>query len=74
VSDPRLCPECGAGSRVIETRPASMGTRRRRVCVECGHRWSTRETVMGAEPDCLAERAFELVSRMCRVCEHRNGT
>jgi transcriptional repressor NrdR len=40
-----LCPLCGSDTRVVETRPADGGaaTRRRRVCVECGHRLTTYE-------------------------------
>lgn len=40
------CPICGAGdTRVIDSRPADQGAaiRRRRACVECGHRFTTYE-------------------------------
>ena len=40
------CPMCGVeDTRVIDSRPADQGTaiRRRRACVECGHRFTTYE-------------------------------
>lgn len=42
------CPECGEGSRVIETVPYSDRVRRRRECRECGHRWTTNERRQGS--------------------------
>lgn len=38
------CPQCGAGSRVLETRDV----RRRRACEACGHRFITQEVLIGA--------------------------
>lgn len=41
----RPCPKCRGRSRVLDTRHNDMTdvTRRRRECIECRHRWSTRE-------------------------------
>ncbi len=49
------CPDCKAGTRVIETRGADAGAalRRRRECPECGHRFTTYER---CEPDALHVR------------------
>lgn len=38
----RKC-NCGAGSRVIETDEIHFAVRRRRVCRNCGLRWTTYE-------------------------------
>lgn len=37
------CPECSGRSHVKDTRSSPDGLRRRRECVECGHRWTTIE-------------------------------
>lgn len=43
------CPYCGSGqSRVIDTRDAGQGTRRRRECQGCGQRFTTYERVTDA--------------------------
>ncbi|MGQ9458303.1 MAG: transcriptional regulator NrdR [Anaerolineae bacterium] len=43
------CPYCGADqSRVIDTRDAGQGTRRRRECQGCGRRFTTYERVTDA--------------------------
>lgn len=43
------CPYCGSGqSRVIDTRDAGQGTRRRRECQGCGRRFTTYERVTDA--------------------------
>ena len=39
------CPECGADTRVLETRLSAGGVRRRRAC-PAGHRSSTLEVVV----------------------------
>ena len=36
------CPKCCGGTTVLETRQ-SNGVKRRRKCLECGHRFSTVE-------------------------------
>ena len=38
------CPKCGCGySNVIETKPAGNAKRRRRVCSQCGLRYTSYE-------------------------------
>lgn len=40
-----LCPKCGGQSTVIDSRMISGTVRRRRECEQCGHRFSTEETL-----------------------------
>jgi hypothetical protein len=40
------CPECQRRTRVLETRESPHGTRRRRQCRSCGHRFTTFEAVV----------------------------
>lgn len=48
------CPQCGAGSLVINSRTRDDGTvRRRRECKECGHRW----TISGVTFEAAQSRA-----------------
>lgn len=45
-----LCPACGNDKLVVrDSRPQPCGVRRRRVC-ECGHRFTTIETVIADAP------------------------
>ena len=39
------CQRCGADSQVRDSRPGSLGVRRRRFCMnaDCAHRWTTYE-------------------------------
>ena len=39
------CPYCGKKSRVVDTRSAGEGVRRRRECQVCGRRFTTYESV-----------------------------
>lgn len=46
------CSACGESrTTVIDTRPTSLGIRRRRECLACGARWTTREIVVGADAE-----------------------
>jgi hypothetical protein len=47
-----LCPECGADSKVTDSRPSHRSIRRRRECLACHYRWTTFEVVHaeGMEP------------------------
>ena len=38
-----LCPECGGGSRVVDTSEPSDCVMRRRECKLCRNRWATAE-------------------------------
>lgn len=40
-----LCPKCNNKLMCIDSRPIEEGTRRRKVCVNCGERISTYEIV-----------------------------
>ena len=40
---------CGGDSRVVDSRETAGAVRRRRRCLECGSRWTTRETRNRAE-------------------------
>lgn len=40
-----ICPKCGAGSRVANSRKHQSTLRRRRVCLLCDHRWTTLEVI-----------------------------
>lgn len=46
---PDECPLCCGGSLVTDSRVRGSAKHRRRVCRECGHRWSTVETMATAE-------------------------
>lgn len=37
------CIECGAGTKVIDSRYKEKTVERRRECLRCGYRFSTRE-------------------------------
>lgn len=41
------CPECGGKTTVMESRKRSGGSikQRRRKCIKCGMRFTTRETI-----------------------------
>lgn len=43
-----ICPQCHGDSKVLETRPAAGGVRRRRECLSCGTRFATREVCVEA--------------------------
>lgn len=43
-----LCPECGSDSRVVETRPSYNRLRRRRLCHQHKHKFSTVEVPIDA--------------------------
>lgn len=45
------CPECSSGSaRVVDTRLLLNGRKRRLLCRNCGHRWTTHEPASADEP------------------------
>jgi transcriptional repressor NrdR len=68
------CPDCGGKARVLETREAKIGTRRRRQCLTCGQRFTTYELAVirllaaktdPARPDVdPAEIAGEVIERL----------
>lgn len=39
-----LCPKCNSSLlKCVDSRPSKEATRRRRVCIKCGHKFSTHE-------------------------------
>jgi transcriptional regulator NrdR family protein len=53
-----LCIKCGADSRVTDSRPRPNGVmRRRRVCKECAHKWTTEEVTVDKRGNFLRDRA-----------------
>ena len=54
------CPRCGEVSSFgTNTRPTANGVRRRRECANCGHRFTTRETLEGTHIPAEAVAALE---------------
>jgi transcriptional regulator NrdR family protein len=49
------CPKCGGATRVFKT----VSPRGRRECLDCGHRFSTRENLLTPEDKALIRRAAE---------------
>ncbi|MCA9697827.1 MAG: transcriptional repressor NrdR [Myxococcales bacterium] len=48
------CPVCGGrNTKVLDSRDSRDGVRRRRVCSECGHRFTTRERIDETLPSVL---------------------
>lgn len=46
----RECRKCGGVGHTLDCRPVHGATRRRKVCTDCEHRWTTYEIVRGEEP------------------------
>lgn len=84
-----ICPKCSAETTVVECRKyangATSGLRRRRECVECGHRFTSLETLVvlgrakSQKPRQLTEeaaarkRARQAVQRAQRTPEERKA-
>ena len=75
-----VCEKCGwEESTVKDSRPFENGIRRRRECANCGHRWTTYETIekpyQQAQKDVkelyryTAERMKAIVETMNRAIE-----
>jgi transcriptional regulator NrdR family protein len=47
------CKKCGGKTKVIDSRSASNGTKRRHRCKNCGYRFSTFETSIDVYTDLL---------------------
>ncbi len=54
------CPHCRLNSKVVETRPAATGTRRRRECLR-GHRFTTYE-LLGDDAEATRDRMLAAIS------------
>ena len=73
------CPVCGGGTKVLDSRDSrGEEIRRRRLCNECGHRFTTRERVDGVLPRvCKRDERREefqrekLVAAVQKACQKR---
>jgi transcriptional repressor NrdR len=75
------CPRCGhLEDKVIDSRASRNGDliRRRRACVECGHRFTTREEVLKAKLHVIKRdgrheelNRDKLINGVQRACEKR---
>jgi transcriptional repressor NrdR len=55
------CPECKSKTRVIDARPSTGNFRRRRECLSCGYRFTTRERYVDPIPlDALSVTRAEM--------------
>ncbi len=60
------CPSCGSlDSAVKDSRDAPAGIKRKRMCLSCQARWSTKETVQIGE----GEEAFDLALAALNAAE-----
>lgn len=59
------CPFCGAGDqhKVVESRPKQSHVHRRRQCLVCKHRFSTRETVSDISEAVAFKRGHRAASK-----------
>lgn len=65
-----VCPECGSRTRVIDSRMALGGVRRRRVCKDNKHRFTSYESMIPAdqiEPRLTEEDFAEIRASVERV-------
>ena len=62
------CPGCKGLTTVKDSRTAEYGVRRRRLCVECGRRFTTREIAFDAD-ELLTER-HKTVERLRVALQH----
>lgn len=58
-----LCPHCHQPSKVIDSRAASDGWRRRRECLACRERWTTLEVVEQAVPQAAVDHVRALLEQ-----------
>ena len=56
--DIRNCPKCNSKSTVKDSRPSSVGVRRRRACKKCKYRWTTYE---------IKEKLWKAAEKMLKV-------
>jgi transposase-like protein len=70
------CPKCGMYLLyIIDSRPTNGHIRRRRVCLECEHRFTTYEISSG-EYDALKEKEkllYDLLARTGKISEKLKG-
>ena len=46
MNSPKYCQKCGKETRVIDSRDAETGVRRRRMCDSCKYRFTTLEITL----------------------------
>lgn len=62
------CPVCRTGTRITDSRPGESSIRRRRVCVGCGHRFTTFEVEVPTAIESRAARtALKEALELCDV-------
>lgn len=57
-----ICPNCGAATRVCNSRIIKGVRQRRRVCQKCGHRFTSLEISIDAYQECLADMIFKTLA------------
>ena len=60
-----ICPECGQGSAVTDSRPSDGTVRRRRRCSHCSNRWTTIELNQDAITE--IEEAMNLIDKKGKI-------
>jgi transcriptional regulator NrdR family protein len=62
------CPECKAGTKVLETRMTAKGHRwRRRECIVCSHRFTTTEWSRQARTITVRVKKSEVLDKLRSV-------
>lgn len=56
------CEKCNGPTRILKTHGKQAGTRRRRKCVECGHKFATVEVTGAAFMARVRKRALQLAA------------
>ena len=62
-----ICSDCGADTKVIDSRASTETIRRRRECMECAVRFSTVESRVGAVPKKEKPKLAEPVTKVTVV-------
>lgn len=60
IMDIDHCPECGHKTKVMDSRNYKTGRYRRRMCLKCGYRYTTWETMRRD----LNKRDFEMIDTL----------
>ena len=62
------CPVCEGGTKVLDSRDGrGEAIRRRRVCNECGHRFTTRERIAEVQP--VVIKRSDVYARLVRMSD-----
>jgi hypothetical protein len=68
------CPTCNGETSVRDSRPSGNMVRRRRLCAECGHRFSTFEAFVEEHEPLLAYRAIRLRAQIDGLSDEQRET